>query len=261
MKRDFTCRTYQRLLTSLARAGFEFLRFEEYMTSVAVPQQLVILRHDIDRRPKHARAIAGIERNLNIRATYYFRIVSKSYDVETIKHIASLGHEIGYHYEDLHLARGDFQNAYSLYKNNLAKVRELYPVRTVCMHGSPLSRWDNRALWNQYDYKVDGVVGEPYLDVDFNKVYYLTDTGRTWKQSSAVIRDRVESTLSDRLQTTFDIIEQANQGKLPSRLMINTHPERWDDRYVPWIRQAIGQNLKNPAKYLLSKVTSRRRTE
>lgn len=37
-----------------------------------------------------------------IKAKYYFRVVLESWNEKIIKEIASLGHEVGYHYEDLY---------------------------------------------------------------------------------------------------------------------------------------------------------------
>ena len=61
---------------------------------------IVILRHDVDRRPLNALTTAKLENELGIRGTYYFRIVPESFDETIIKQIAELGHEIGYHYEE-----------------------------------------------------------------------------------------------------------------------------------------------------------------
>ena len=44
------------------------------------------------------------------------------------------------------------------------------PIETICMHGSPLSRYDNRKIWEKYNYRDYGIIGEPYFDVDFRKV-------------------------------------------------------------------------------------------
>jgi hypothetical protein len=59
------------------------------------------------------------------------------------------------------------------------------------MHGSPLSRWDSRLLWSRYDYREFGIIGEPYFDVDFDEVLYLTDTGRRWDGERFSVRDKV----------------------------------------------------------------------
>ena len=59
------------------------------------------------------------------------------------------------------------------------------------MHGSPRSRFDNKSLWKKYDYKDYGIIGEPYFDIDFNDVFYLTDTGRRWDGDKVSVRDKV----------------------------------------------------------------------
>ena len=64
------------------------------------------------------------------------------------------------------------------YIDHLAYFRKFYPVETICMHGSPMSRYDNRLIWQKYDYRELGIIGEPYFDIDFDRVFYLTDTGR-----------------------------------------------------------------------------------
>jgi hypothetical protein len=33
------------------------------------------------------------------------------------------------------------------FEQNLAELRKLAPVKTICMHGSPCSKWDSKALW------------------------------------------------------------------------------------------------------------------
>ncbi len=60
------------------------------------------------------------------------------------------------------------------------------------MYGSPLSKYDNKLLWKYYNYKDFGIIGEPYFDVDFSKVLYLTDTGRRWNGDRVSIRDKVQ---------------------------------------------------------------------
>ena len=42
-----------------------------------------------------------------------------------------------------------------------------------------------------YDYRDYGIIAEPYFDVDFDEVFYLTDTGRRWDGDSVSVRDKV----------------------------------------------------------------------
>ena len=104
-------------------------------------------------------------------------MVPKSFDEGVIREIASMGHEIGYHYEDMDFAKGDVDKAYELAKKHLAQLREVDGVKTICMHGSPRSPNDNKEVWKKYDYRELGIIAEPYFELDFSKVLYLTDTG------------------------------------------------------------------------------------
>ena len=51
-----------------------------------------------------------------------------------------------------------------------------------------------------------------------------------------------------KLRKTWDIIEAAEKGLLPDKIMLNIHPQSWTDRPLPWIRELVGQNVKNVIK-------------
>ncbi len=313
---DFTLTTYKKLLHALLASGYSFQTLEQFFEQSE--NKTMILKHDVDRKPSNALVIARIEKEAGIRASYYFRIVNESYDEGIIRQIAEMGHEIGYHYENLSeircLAprlnalrlsfgieqgkqrrpstisrihgvnkgakkRGKnkeglrdelFELAIEDFRLNLEKLRKLYPVKTICMHGSPLSKWDNRDLWKSYDYRDYGIIAEPYFDVDFDEVFYLTDTGRRWGGDSVSVRDKVRGQRSEvrdpqitqitriskkgtgirdlKLRKTSDIIEAAERGLLPDKIMINTHPQRWTDNPVEWTKELVWQNVKNVVK-------------
>ena len=96
---DFTLITYRKLLYNLYANGYSFQTLHDYTQQTEA--KFVILRHDVDRFPKNALLIAKIEKEASIKASYYFRIVKESYDENIIRQIANMGHEIGYHYENL----------------------------------------------------------------------------------------------------------------------------------------------------------------
>jgi hypothetical protein len=220
--KDFTLKAYKKLLQELLINGYSFQTLQDFIQHPEA--KTVILRHDVDRLPENSLKMAKLEHELGIGSTYYFRAVPESWDEAIIKKIAEMGHEIGYHYENLSemnclAPQYDFPNlrgkqrrpstilrsygaskgakkdrtqerekskeklfelAIDDFRLNLEKFRKIYPVKTICMHGSPLSRWDNRDLWKKYNYRDFGIIGEPYFDVDYDEVLYLTDTGRRW---------------------------------------------------------------------------------
>lgn len=280
---DFTVNTYQKLLDSLINAGYNFQTFTEFLEKPE--ERTILLRHDVDDKKLNSLQFAKIQHKRGIKGTYYFRMVPQSYDEYVIKEIADLGHEIGYHYEDMDFASSKldsskfgvlpkgrlrrklkeedlYDTAIEIFKENLSTLRQLYPVKTICMHGSPRSPFDNKALWKKYNYKDFDIIGEPYFDIDFNEVFYLTDTGRMWDGEKVSIRDKVqrselgnEQTLHSASHSPFpgfhstkQIIAVANNNKLPDKIMFTFHPQRWNDAFIPWMKELVLQNIKNQVK-------------
>jgi len=256
--KDFTLSIYEQLLLMLQNLQYSFLTFEEHCKGKATGQY-VILRHDIDKLAFNALKMAEIEHSLGIRATYYFRILKQSNRPDIIRKIVGLGHEIGYHYEDLSITKGDQKAAIQHFEKQLQYFRQFYPVKTICMHGSPTSAYDNKDLWKTYDYRDYGIIGEPYFDLfgagekpAVADMYYLTDTGRMWNGERFSVRDKVNiqnSILNYR--TTFELIDAIQSGKLPDKIMIITHPQRWTDNPAEWLIEYLSQTLKNQIKWLL----------
>ena len=271
--RDFTFNTYKKLLESLQAKGYSFQTFTQYIISDKNSLLLnlnssIILRHDVEAHYEQALKFAQIQNQLGIKGTYFFRLLPNSFKPEIVKQIADLGHEIGYHYDDLVQCKGDLEKAIKRFQKNLETLREIAPVQTICMDGSPLSKYDNKDLWSSggtsaslsvreirrrrdketerqgdsntentslspqaseslistkhsegerrsphqryisnkeqvvsshtshstlqayYSYQDFGIIGEPYFDIDFNKVFYLTDTGRCWDGDKFNVRDK-----------------------------------------------------------------------
>lgn len=251
---DFTLGVLKRLYSQLIRSRYSFQTFSESITQ-PTDGRVVILRHDVDARKKHSLQFAMIQNRLGIKGTYYFRVVPASFDIGVIKQIADLGHEIGYHYETMDTARGNVDRAYSEFCKNLDLFREIVPVTTVCMHGSPLSKFDNRDIWKKYDYQSLGIIGEPYFDLDFNSTFYITDTGRRWDGAKVSIRDKAMTGkliepdfLSRRYHATHDIIGGLVKNEFPDRVMMTFHPQRWTNNPYEWCKEFVIQNIKNVVK-------------
>ncbi len=256
---DFTLQKYREFLLGLIAANYSFFTFEEAVSNKSVIEDggFAILRHDVDLKAENSLATAEIEHSLGIQATYFFRVVKQSNKPEIIKAIAAMGHEIGYHYEDMTLCQGDSEKAIKHFKEQLDYFRRFYPVKTICMHGAPRSKYDGRDLWRKYDYHDFGIIGEPYFDVDFSQVFYLTDTGRRWDGFNVSVRDKIPVYQDQWVEkgwvyhTTNDIIRAVGSGTLPKQLMITTHPQRWTDAKGAWLMEAGMQSVKNLVKRMM----------
>ena len=243
---DFTIYTYKKLLNALQNAGYSFQTFTEFIREPK--EKSVMLRHDVDKRPRNSEEFAKIQKSLGIKGTYYFRCVPESYDEQIIRNISQMNHEVGYHYEEMDLGHGNLDSALKLFEKNITKLRAICPIESICMHGSPRSKHDNKSLWNSNNYIDYQVIGEPYFDLDFNKTGYLTDTGRTWNGARFSVRDKVESTLVLNVKTTDDLIRKIKKRELPSQLMLTFHPQRWTSNLLLWTKELILQNAKNTVK-------------
>lgn len=250
--RDFTLVVYRQLLDSMKAAGYSFQTFSQYLHAPA--KKVILLRHDVDDRKLHSLEFARIQHEKGIVGSYYFRMVPESFDEGVIREIYALGHEVGYHYEDMDFAKGDPQKAIKLFEQHLERLRKIVPVTTICMHGSPRSRFDNKDVWKQYNYRNYGIIGEPYFDLDYKSVFYMTDTGRRWDGHAVSVRDKVEDHFGLRFHTTQQIIQRLGEGQFPEKAMINFHPQRWTDDSRLWLVDKHRQNVKNAVKYVLIKV-------
>jgi len=249
LRKDFTLKVYYKLLSSIINAGYSILTFKDYL-SLTNPSRFVILRHDIDKSPQLAVKMAELENSLGVESSYYFRIVRKSNNPNVIKRIAELGHEIGYHYEDFTLAKGNYKKAISLFEKNLKYFRKFYPVKTIVSHGSPLTKWNNEDIWSEYSYTDFGIIGEPSFDVDFNEVFYLTDTGRSWAGEEYIVRDKVVQPFQHKFSNTFDILNSLRKDKFPEKVLLTAHSQRWQENVFLWIWELLSQNVKNMLKKL-----------
>lgn len=248
---DFSIFMYKKLLCSALEAGYSFQAMEDYIES-PIRKKVFVLRHDVDERPHNALKLAEAESELNVRATYYFRIVKISNCPDIIDKIVELGHEIGYHYEDLSTAGGDLEAAIENFKANLNYFRKFYPVKTVCMHGSSMSDYNNSEMWRSYSLKDFDIIGEPYLTIDYSNVLYLTDTGRCWDGDRYSVRDSVKSSYRLSFHRTSDILMALSNQQLPAQVVLQSHT-LWTDSVKEWLWLECREQVRNRAKILIVK--------
>lgn len=225
--RDFTLKKYEELCEAISTSRYTTMTLGGYLENTSISDPIILLRHDIDENIRFALDMAEVEADYGIKATYYFRTKKNVYVPDTIDTIASYHHEIGYHYETLDTARGDIDLAIRLFSDELAMFRERYDIRTVCMHGNPLSKYDNRTIWERCRPSDFGLLGEPYLSLDYDQFAYFSDSGRTWDINKNKIKDTIDKSDSDVcVHSSDDLINLIKLGNLRD-ICILTHPERW----------------------------------
>lgn len=231
-KLDFTIPEFWDLSSSVVR-NYKPITMAEYFSSESLPKKFALIRHDVDRMPGNSLKTARIESELGIKATYYFRATKNVFIPKIIQEIADLGHEIGYHYEVLSEAAGDYSKAIKLFEHHLSEFRKICDVKTISMHGRPLSKFDNRDLWKVYDFRKFSILGEAYLSVG-HELNYLSDTGRSWSTKNS-LRDFIPGGKTENfsVDATSELIDLVESREL-NNLYILSHPERWSSSMFDW---------------------------
>ena len=204
--------------------------------------------------------MARLEAAIGLRATYYVGYTKRIDRLEKIAQLKELNHEVGYHYGTLTLTGGNPQRAMQLFCRHLKALRTIVPVTTVSAHGSPLTPWDNRDLWQHCSLSDFGLAGEASMSMPSTNYYYFTDTGRTWDPFQFNIRDFMDGrTPSRSITDTDDLIRFLLMPPAPldCPLIINTHPLRWSMDHGEWMVSAASDWAINRIKRMVGHMRSR----
>ena len=280
MNLDFSLTKYKELCEAISKSRYTPLTIEKYLLlkNKHKPKAFVIIRHDVDSQPEYALKMARLENKFGITSSYYFRYIKGLFRKDIMEEIAGLGHEIGYHYEVLDKARGDFERAIEIFEEEINEFRRIYDIMTIAPHGSPLmgslnassipgicgiikklirrenvfTQWDNRDLWKKYDFRDYGILGDAYLSIDFGNILYLSDTGRDWS-SKHKMKDLVRGSnfeqIIRRIRNTDDIINLIRAGNL--NMCILAHPNQWKETFGEWLNWLLFQHIRNCGKTIL----------
>lgn len=253
MNTDFSLTVYRQLLNAIKETGWRVFSVNDFFKTRQKGAPFFIVRHDVDRRPENALAMARVEVALGVRSTYYFRVTRGVFREALIRDISDMGHEIGYHYEVMDKAHGDPRRAKQIFVSELNQLRSLAKVTTACMHGNPLSGRDNREFWRYHTPAQFDLLGEAYVSVNEQDLFYATDTGRGWNRSSYNLKDHFPRGRLRSLPTvanTWDLIQIIEKREY-EHLYLLTHPNRWSRTRGQWVRQWVEDACLNTMKALL----------
>lgn len=209
MQQDFRYLHYSKLLHTLRR-NWRLISFTD-CHSAPVGQRIAVIRHDVDMSLDAAVAIAEIECNESISATYCIRLGGTYYDplsisgIKSIRRLVDLGHSIGLHF-DITRYHALGLPATAGIDADIATLQHAFgrPVEFISQHsparlGRPdlTERPDLQRLYS-------------YNELFFDKMKYISDSGQFWREGDV------------------------NCHLYADRLHVLTHPEWWtengDDR-------------------------------
>jgi hypothetical protein len=252
MSLDFTLGKYRELLQCARDQNYELLTVADFLSGSKRDGRTIVLRHDVDRDPLYALRLALIEAHMGVRSTSYFRFTRRVFQPRLIAEVASMGHEVGYHYEVLDKAQGDVAKALERFGYELGELRRVAEIKTVAMHGNPLTPWDNRDIWGAGSLDDFDLVGEAYLSM--SDVNYLSDAGRTWSQRRKM-KDWMPGTkgatrVEPQVVSTGDVMRWLS-GSSAGPICLSVHPERWAATAGQWIGSCVVDSLINLGKWAI----------
>ena len=255
--RDFSLNKFTKLCNVIKEEGYHTYSISDYLeynTEIKLP--FIIVRHDVDIDLPLAVQMSNIEKELGINSTYYIRINGNHHlsDFSYLEKIDNNGHEIGYHYEVMDKSNGDTKEAVRLFEKDLAYLRSSFQISTVCMHGNPRTRWDNREVLEYLNFDNLNIIGEAYQSINFKEVLYLSDTSRTWSPKYKVKDNPSENWFEEKsnlISSTNSLIALIKSKEI-KKLYLNSHPIWFDSNYK-WYRHLLLQSAKNMLKRLIIK--------
>ena len=220
-------------------------------------QSFLVLKHDIENTVPKAYKLAEIEHKYGHRGTYYAHayLLDDPQNVELLREMQVMGHEITYHYDVMDSNRGNLDEAIKEFEVNRQRFERLgFPIITVCQHGNPVV--ERVGYTSNRDFFRSSRIQTLYpqiadIMVDYKEKYqtdysYYSDAGRKFK----LIFDPVNNDIvnSDDKNVPYEDLD-ALLEVLPAKAIISTHPHRWTDSAAPYlVKEKVFKIIKGAAK-------------
>lgn len=205
---DFTTQQYRNLVI-LAKHNYEFVLYG----NIPWGNKFVVWRHDCDLSLNRAYALAKIEAEVGICATYFlnphcefYNIFEKS-QVNVVLEILKMGHEIGLHFDAAYYDGCDEDGLNRHVRAEAGLLEELYGSRP-----SAFSFHNPESGHLSCDAEYYGGLVNCYSKRFKEEVPYCSDSNGYW-----------------RYRNLYEVLEQASDPCL----QVLTHPDWWQDSAMP----------------------------
>lgn len=225
-------------------------------------RRYVVLKHDVETNVSHAVKMAKIEHWHGHRGSYYVQayLLESTENIQMLKNIQALGHEVSYHYDVMDACKGDLDAAcVEFEKNRLEFEKHGFRVMTVCQHGNPvverIGYHSNRDFFRSAKVR-SSYPGISDIMVDYPETFqtdylYFSDAGRMFKRIYDPINNDIIN--SDEKNVAYENLDELLSGLSAYKgNIISTHPHRWTDSAAIYlIKTALFKIVKRAAKLLM----------
>lgn len=202
-------------------------------------KQFIMLKHDVETNPLKALEFARIENKYSHKGTYYVQayLLNNKRNVDILKQIQCLGHEVSYHHDVMDANYGNLNQAIDEFQFNIERFEKNgFSVQTVCQHGNPVV--ERHGYSSNRDFFRSAKVARLYENISeimvnfkskINKDYvYISDAGYGWRvifdpENNDLIESHDKDTALGGLGEAIDILKTGNS------VIISTHPHRWSN--------------------------------
>lgn len=225
-------------------------------------EEFLVLKHDVETNPSKALRLAEIENRYFHKGSYYVQayLLHDDKNIEVLKKIIDLGHEVSYHHDVMDSNKGDMDKA----RLEFLRYKKLFEqngfsVLTVCQHGNPVIErkgyssnrdfFRDKEIQNEFSSVTEIMVS--YKDKLKVSYKYISDAGYGWK----VIFDPENNDIYDSSEKNIpikDLKDVITYVKENHYVIISTHPHRWhSNKYKALLKDSIFKIIKYIAKLLL----------
>ncbi len=221
-----------------------------------------VLKHDVETDVSKAYRMAELEHKYGHCGSYYVQayLLDDRKNIELLRKMQEMGHEISYHYDVMDFCKGDIDKAIEEFEVNKRKFEENgFVLKTLCQHGNPIV--ERVGYTSNRDFFRNSHVRELYpslsdIMVNFKDKYsvdytYYSDAGRKFKMIYDPINNDIVN--SDDKNIVYENLEKLLCGIDGNTCsIISTHPHRWTDSALMYvIKTAIFKIVKFVAKLLV----------
>ncbi len=225
-------------------------------------KKYLVLKHDVETDVSKAYKLARIEHKYGHCGSYYVQayLMDEKKNIEMLKKMQDMGHEISYHYDVMDSCKGNLDNAISEFEANKQKFeRNGFILETLCQHGNPVV--ERIGYTSNRDFFRSNRVREIYpalcdIMVNFKEMkntdyLYFSDAGRKFKLIFDPINNDVVNS-DDKNIVYRDLGELFDNLNTDGGNIISTHPHRWTRSAFKYcVKSAIFKVVKAVAKLLI----------
>ena len=259
----FVYKEWEFFCSAIFKLNLNAITAKEALKLSKTSEKYLIIKHDVETNVDKALKLALIENKFAIKATYYVQsyLLNDNKNIEVLKKIKKLGHEVTYHYDVLDANKGNYTLAEKEFDITLMRFEEQgFKVETVCPHGNPVMErtgWSsnkdffrNKKLNSKYS-NISDIVINPEKFIN-SEMVYISDAGFGWKIISDISNNDKAGTVKDKkiegLKDVVDILSFNNN----ITLIISAHPHRWNSNEV---FASFKKNLFFSLKFTVQKLT------